>query len=90
MMHPTDHYETLRRGREELLRRAEYERMVRKAMIEQGMNRTIYKAVNWLGTRLLSWGKKFENFGAIAKQPPTTTTTTQVPVRPMPKMSPHH
>lgn len=89
-MHPTDQYETLRRGREELLRRAEYERMARKAMIEQGMNRTIYKVANWLGTRLLSWGKKLENFGAFAEQPPTTPTATRVPVRPQPKMSPHH
>ncbi len=89
-MHPTDHYETLRRGREELLRRAEYERMARKAMTEQGMNRNIYKAANWLGTRLVSRGKKLKNFGAFAKQPPTATTTTRVPVRPQPKMSPHH
>ena len=34
-MHPIDHYETLRRGREELLKRAEYERMARKAKAEQ-------------------------------------------------------
>ncbi len=89
-MHPTDHYETLRRGREELLRRAEYERMARKAMTEQGMNRNIYKAANWLGTRLMGWGKKLENFGAFAKQPPTAPTTTRVDVRPLSKMSPHH
>ena len=52
-MHPTDHYETLRRGREELLRRAEYERKARKAKIEQGMNRNMLKVANWLGMQLL-------------------------------------
>ena len=34
-MHPIEHYETIRRGHEELLKRAEYQRMARKAMVEQ-------------------------------------------------------
>ena len=89
-MHPIDHYETIRRGREELLRRAEYERMARKAMIEQGTNRNIHKAANWLGVRLVSWGEKFEKFGAIAKRQQTPTTTTRVRDRTLSKMSPHH
>ncbi len=38
-MHPIDHYETLRRGHEELLRRAEYERMARKARVEQSRSK---------------------------------------------------
>lgn len=89
-MHPTDHYDTLRRGREELLRRAEYERMARKAMIEQGMNKTIYKVANWIGTRLAGWGEKLENFGAFAKRQPAPTTTTRADVHQLTKMSPHH
>ncbi|HEX6107994.1 MAG TPA: hypothetical protein VFZ02_01180 [Ktedonobacteraceae bacterium] len=89
-MHPIDHYETIRRGHEELLRRAEYERMARKAKIEQGMNRNIHKAANWLVMRLVSWGEKLEKFGSSAKRQPTPTTTTRVRVRRLFKMSPHH
>ena len=89
-MHPTDHYNIIRRGHEELIRRAEYERMARKAMIEQRMNRNIYKAANWLGMRLVSWSEKLERFGAFAKRQRTPTTTTPERVRPLSKMSPHH
>ena len=89
-MHPIDRYETIRRGHEELLRRAEYERMARKAKIAQGMNRNIHKAANWLGTHLVSWGAKLEKFGAFAKRQPTPTTTTRVRVSRLFKMSPHH
>jgi len=89
-MHPIDHYETIRMGREELLRRAEYERMARKAKIDQGMNRNIHKAANWLGMHLVSWGEKLEQVGAFAKRQPTSTTTKQVDIRPLSKMSPHN
>jgi hypothetical protein len=89
-MHPIDHYETIRRGREELLRRAEYERMVRKARVEQVMNRNMRKAANWLGMGLVSWGKNLKKFGAIAKRQQTPTTTTRVRDRTLSKMSPHH
>jgi hypothetical protein len=65
-MHPIDHYETLRRGREELLRQAEYERMARKAVVKQARNWTLYrKAVNWLGTHLVMRGEKHEQFGPL-------------------------
>ena len=73
-MHPTDHYNTIRRGREELLRRAEYERMARKAWVEQGMNRNIYKAANWLGMRLVIWGKKLERYGTFTEARHTHST----------------
>lgn len=89
-MHPIDQYETIRRGREELLRRAEYERMVRNARVEKVMNRNMHKAANWLGMRLVSWGKKLKKFGAFAKRPSTPKTTTRVQVRTLSKMSPHH
>jgi hypothetical protein len=65
-MHPIDHYETLRRGREELLRRAEYERMARKAAVKQARNWTLHrKAVNWLGTHFVRQGEKHEQFGPL-------------------------
>jgi hypothetical protein len=62
-MHPIEHYETLRRGREELLKRAEYERMVRKAKVDHILNRNIHHAAIWLGIRLVNLGKKLEQFG---------------------------
>jgi hypothetical protein len=90
-MHSIDHYETLRRGREELLRQAEYERMARRAMFKQGMNWKFQRrAANWLGMRLVSWGKKLKKFGAFAKRPTTPKTTTRVRVRTQSKLSPHH
>jgi hypothetical protein len=89
-MHPIDHCETIRRGREELLRRADYERMVRNARVEQVMNRNIRKTSNWLGMRLVSWGKKLTKFGAFGKRTPTSKSTTRVQVRTLSKMSPHH
>jgi hypothetical protein len=89
-MHPIDHYETIRRGREELLSRAEYERMVRKARVEKVMNRNMRTVTNWLGIRLVSWGKKLKKFGVFAKRPPTPKTTTRVQVRTLSKLSPHH
>ena len=89
-MHPIDHYETIRRGREELLRRADYERMVRKARVEQVMNRNMRTAARRLGMSLVSWGKKLTKFGAFAKRTPTPKSTTRVQVRTLSKLSPHH
>ena len=66
-MHPIDHYQTLRRGHEELLKRAEYERMARKAMVEQRANRNIHQVANWLGMRLVSLGERLEQFGAFTE-----------------------
>ncbi len=61
-MHPIDHYETLRRGHEELLRRAEYERMARKARVEQSRSKNTQKVANWLGRNLVSWVKNVSNW----------------------------
>lgn len=80
-MHPIDHYETLRRGREELMKRAEYERMVRKAKVDHILNRNIHHAATRLGIRLVSLGKKLEQFGSFAKtQSPHSSYT---PTRPL-------
>ena len=89
-MHPIDHYETIRRGHEELLKRAEYQRMARKAMREQMTSRNIHKAANWLGMRLVSWGEKLEKFGAFAKRQSNSSTTTRLRIRPLSKLGPHH
>ena len=89
-MHPIQHYETLRRGREELLRRAEYERMARKAMAEQKKNINIHQVTNRLGILLVNVGEKLKQFGAFAKRQPTPTTTKRVDMRPFSKFSPHN
>ena len=43
-MHPIDHYDTLRRGREELLRQAEQERMARAVLLKRKMNWTFHRS----------------------------------------------
>lgn len=43
-MHSIDHYDTLRRGREELLRQAEQERMARAALLKRKTNWTVRSA----------------------------------------------
>jgi hypothetical protein len=77
MMHPTDHYNTIRRGHEELLRRAEYERMARKAMVEQGTNRNIQRIASWLGMHLVSWGEKLERVGRFSEVQHSHSTSTR-------------
>ena len=89
-MHPIDHYATLRRGHEELLKRAEYERMVRKARVKKKVNRNFRQVTNWLGTRLVRLGEKLEQFGTFAKRQPAPTTTKRVNSRQLSKMSPHN
>jgi hypothetical protein len=79
-MHPIDHYETLRRGREELLKRAEYERMARKAKADRILNRNIHHAAIWLGVRLVSLGNKLEQYGTFAKTRQSYSSYT--PTRP--------
>jgi hypothetical protein len=44
-MHSIDHYDTLRRGREELLRQAEQERMARAALLKRKTNWTVRSAL---------------------------------------------
>jgi hypothetical protein len=66
-MHSIDHYDTLRRGREELLRQAEQERMARAALLKRKTNWTVRKVANWLGIHLVRWGKKLERFGTFAE-----------------------
>lgn len=54
-MRPIDHYDTLRRGREELLRQAESERMIRAASFKESRQLRLLRSVaNWLRVRLLS------------------------------------
>lgn len=68
-MHPLDHYTTIQRGREELLRRAERERLARVAAREGRTSRRVQHAfASWLGARLVKWGEALERIGARGKR----------------------
>jgi hypothetical protein len=63
-MHPMFEYETLRRGREELLRQAELERMARLAMVKDRIRRGFrQRFAHWLGSQMVRWGRQLEHFG---------------------------
>ena len=79
-MHPIDHYETLRRGREELLKRAEYERLARKAKADRILNRNIHHVMNRLGIVLVSLGTRLEQYGSFSQTRPSHSSYT--PSRP--------
>ncbi len=53
-MHSIDHYDTLRRGREELLRQAERERMARAAWLKRKTNWTVRSALIRLTNAVLA------------------------------------
>ena len=66
-MHSIDHYDTLRRGREELLRQAEQERMARAALLKRKTNWTFARLLTGLVFTWLDRGKKLERFGTFAE-----------------------
>ena len=67
-MHPMFEYDTIRREHEELLRQAEQERMTRSATVSDWMNRGYHRRfANWLGSHIVSWGRKSKNFGKSGK-----------------------
>ena len=67
-MRPINHYDTLRRGREELLRQAENERMIRAANFKQGRQLHLLRTIaNWLRVRLLSRDRHLEQSDTAEK-----------------------
>lgn len=70
-MYPIDHYQTLLRGREELMKRAEQERLARKAKVDRILNRNMHHAMNWLGARLVKLGIRLEHYGTFNKTRPS-------------------
>lgn len=67
-MRPIDHYDTLRRGREELLRQAEYERMIRAASFKEWRQLRLLRTVaNWLRTRLQGHNHHLKQAGTAEK-----------------------
>lgn len=75
-MHPIDHYQTLLRGREELMKRAEQERLARKAKVDRILKRNIHHAMNWLGVRLVNLGVRLEHYGSFNKTRPSHSSYT--------------
>lgn len=68
-MHPIDHYTTIRRGQEELLRRAEYERMLRAVRVKSRAHQQVRVAfANWLGRHLVSWGQRLEHLETLSER----------------------
>ena len=68
--HPVLHhynYMMVRRQQEELLRQAEYERLIRAAKRKQRQN--------WLGTHLVHWGRKLERFGNVGETRPAPSAS---------------
>jgi len=80
--HPVLHhynYTMYRRRREELMREAEHERLVRAARLQQRRKGGPHlKYAGWLGDHLISLGLKLERFGTLSQ------------ARPSPSPSPHH
>jgi hypothetical protein len=68
IMRPIDQYDTLRRGREELLRQAEYEKMIRAASFKERRQPQLLRSIaSWLRTQLLSRPHKLEQPGTTEK-----------------------
>ena len=67
-MRPLDQYETLRRGREELLRQAEDERMILAASFKRWRQPPWLRTLaSWLRTQLFSRPHKLEHPGTAEK-----------------------
>ncbi len=79
-MYPMYHYETLRRGREEMLKRAERERLARKAKVDHILKNNIHHAMAWLGIHLVSLGTRLEQYGSFSRTRPSHSAFT--PSRP--------
>jgi hypothetical protein len=68
IMRPIDHYDTLRRGREELLRQAEYERMIQASSFKEWRPPQLLRTIaSWLRTQLFSRDHKLEQPGTAKK-----------------------
>jgi flavodoxin len=67
-MHPWINYRMAQDRMEELLREGEHMRMVRAATLEHHDGRRFYRRwANWLGTHMVRWGQKLEDFGALGE-----------------------
>ncbi len=79
-MHSIDHYDTLRRGREELLHQAEQERMARAALLKRKTNWTVRLALIRL-TNAGSCPSRQRDCVATAARSAETKGTTRLVLR---------
>jgi hypothetical protein len=78
-MHPIDQYTAIKRGQEELCRRAAYERMVRAARLKWRTLQPVHREVaNWMRVHLVRWGQKLEQFGMYKLLQPTPPPSGQL------------
>jgi hypothetical protein len=67
-MYPYDHYNTIRRGQEELLRQAEHERMLRAVRMKKLAHRKVHlEFAQWLAKHLVSWGQRLGRLGTLGE-----------------------
>lgn len=65
-MHPWNSYRMAQEHMEELLHEGEQMRLVRIVMLHQNESRPFYRTwANWLGTQMVRWGQRLEDFGAL-------------------------
>ncbi len=67
-MRPIEQYVTIRKGQVELRRQAEHEQMIGVARLKQWMHAKILRKIaGWLGTRLVTEGRKREWCRALSQ-----------------------
>ncbi len=67
-MHPWNNHRMVQEHMEELLREGEQMRLLRTVALQQHDHRRFYRRwANWLGTHMVSWGQRLEDFGALGE-----------------------
>ena len=75
-MYPFDTYFMARVRQEELLQQAERARFL-QAVRSQSNWRLRQQYANWLGTQMVKWGQKLEQFGAGKELQPSSSAPRQ-------------
>jgi hypothetical protein len=77
-MYPFDTYAMARIRQEELLRQAECARLLRTVRPQLRSNwRLRQQYANWLGTQMVKWGQKLEQFGTGKELQPSSSAPRQ-------------
>jgi len=77
-MYPIDTYAMARIRQEELLRQAECARLLRTARLQAKSNwRLRQQYANWLGTHMVKWGQRLEQFGTGKELQPSSSAPRQ-------------
>ena len=69
-MHPIYSYALAQMRREELLQQAECARLLHTARLQSQSDRRLHQQyANWLGSHMVKWGQKLEQFGTHRELP---------------------